>query len=81
MRSTKSDWKKKIIRVVLLLLVSASTASAGGPSPDDLKKLRMAHIDPGIKAPELRLTDLNRNQVSLSQLRGKAVLLYFWASW
>jgi peroxiredoxin len=58
-----------------------SAASAAGPAPADLKKLRLAHIDPPIKAPEFRLMDLNRQEVSLSEFGGKGILVYFWASW
>jgi cytochrome c biogenesis protein CcmG/thiol:disulfide interchange protein DsbE len=32
-------------------------------------------------APEFELLDLNDNQVHLSDFRGKAVVLNFWASW
>ena len=33
------------------------------------------------QAPEFELLDLNGNQVHLSDFRGKAVVLNFWASW
>jgi len=33
------------------------------------------------KAPELRLTDQHGRQLRLSALRGKVVLLNFWATW
>ncbi len=36
---------------------------------------------PGARAPDFTLTDLNGNEVSLSGLRGQAVLLNFWATW
>jgi len=71
----------KIAFLLISLLLAASTASPAGPSPTDLKKLRLAHIDPPIKAPELRLMDLEERQISLGELRGKGVLIYFWASW
>ncbi len=38
-------------------------------------------LRPGRPAPEFTLTDLGGQQVSLSQFRGKVVLLDFWASW
>ena len=67
--------------LLLVLVLGFSPAGAAGPSPSDLKKLRLAYIDPPIKAPELRLRDLNQREVSLSELRGRGVLVYFWASW
>jgi thiol-disulfide isomerase/thioredoxin len=36
---------------------------------------------PSGPAPDFALTDLSGAPVSLKELRGKAVLLYFWASW
>lgn len=71
----------KIGFVIIALSALVNTASPAGPSASNLKELRLAHIDPPIKAPELRLMDLERREVSLGELRGKAVLLYFWASW
>ncbi len=34
-----------------------------------------------IEAPDFTLYDLNKNKVSLTDYRGKVVLLYFWATW
>ncbi len=36
---------------------------------------------PGARAPDFMLTDLNGDEVSLSGLRGQAVLLNFWTTW
>jgi peroxiredoxin len=38
-------------------------------------------IMPGMPAAELSLPDANGNPVNLSELKGKVVLLDFWASW
>lgn len=38
-------------------------------------------VDSGRRAPEFSLTDLSGNPVQLSQLRGKVVVVDFWASW
>src|ERR1700753_3972892 len=35
----------------------------------------------GTPAPEITLNDLNGSPVSLSSLKGKVVLIDFWASW
>ena len=40
-----------------------------------------SQIKPGQLAPELSLPDTHGDQVQLSQLRGKVVLIDFWASW
>ena len=38
-------------------------------------------VKPGNEAPEFTLTDINGDEVSLSDFRGKVVYLDFWASW
>jgi peroxiredoxin len=41
----------------------------------------MEKIQVGQPAPEIELPDVNGNPIKLSSLRGKVVLLDFWASW
>jgi len=38
-------------------------------------------IEPGLAAPEFALPRLGGGEISLSELRGKVVLLNFWATW
>lgn len=38
-------------------------------------------LEPGRKAPEIMLPDIEGNETSLSSLAGKYVLIVFWASW
>jgi len=38
-------------------------------------------LAPGMPAPDFTLTDIDGNQVSLSDFKGKVVYLDFWASW
>lgn len=50
--------------------------------PESLASKRNAPVNRiGQAAPNFTLTDLNGAKVSLQSLRGKAVLLNFWASW
>lgn len=38
-------------------------------------------LDPGARAPEIGMRDLEGNQVTMASLRGKVVIVDFWASW
>ena len=40
-----------------------------------------AALEPGVEAPDFTLLDINGEQLSLSSLRGKYVILDFWGSW
>lgn len=46
-----------------------------------LETLTGFSLQPGMKAPGFSLIDLNGNQIELQSLKGKYVLLNFWASW
>ena len=65
----------------LVLLSGGGVPHAQGLNARDLESLRLAHIDPPIEAPDFHLQTLNEQRVSLSDLRGKGVLIYFWATW
>jgi len=58
---------------------------AGSVQPQNVRdmiaSLNMYAFDKTLKAPEFTLTDISGESVSLSQYRGKVVLLSFWATW
>ncbi len=41
----------------------------------------LANVQPGCMAPDIRKEDVNGDTVSISGLKGKVVLVDFWASW
>jgi cytochrome oxidase Cu insertion factor (SCO1/SenC/PrrC family) len=49
-------------------------------SPEATANLPIAPVK-GARAPDFMLTDLSGDEVSLSDLRGQAVLVNFWATW
>jgi hypothetical protein len=63
---------------------TANPTSTPSPAPQFASplaaKLPTAPVE-GALAPDLSLPDLNGNQVRLSALRGKPVLLNFWTTW
>ncbi len=57
------------MRAALLLLCVTLAATAG------------AQPVPGVRAPEIRLSDMEGKPFLLSNLKGQVVLVDFWASW
>jgi thiol-disulfide isomerase/thioredoxin len=55
-------------------LLAACGRAAATPAPH-------VGIEPGMLAPDFTVKDLEGQDVQLSSLRGKAVLLDFWATW
>ena len=69
---------KKVFALVLGLLMSAALFA----QEEDLDAKYAADLlKPGAAAPEFTLNDIDGNTVSMSQFRGKTVVLVFWASW
>ncbi len=71
---------RSILIVITLVLVGGSLllgfASGPRPSFEPVKK-----IGEGDVAPDFTLQDTAGNKVTLSELRGKVVLVNFWATW
>src|SRR6266550_8836728 len=65
---------KKIISISIILLISAAYFSFQ-------KQEAKVGLDIGNKAPEINLTDTSGKNILLSSLKGKVVLIDFWASW
>jgi peroxiredoxin len=59
---------KRIAMMMILTLTLVLAGCSGG-------------IDKGNPAPDFTLTDLQGNNVTLSQYKGKNIYLNFWASW
>ncbi len=58
--------------IALLVLLSASLLALAGP---------VSALDRGARAPEIDLRDGGGARVRMGELRGKVVLVDFWASW
>ncbi|MDH4153874.1 MAG: TlpA family protein disulfide reductase [Nitrospira sp.] len=63
------------------VLVMASVVGAQPPQSGKRSPVERGVVQVGDEAPNFMLRDLAGNVVSLSQLRGKVVLLNFWATW
>lgn len=62
-------------------LPSLEALSAPGPQGPVSPPPLAAPLKPGQSAPAFSLTDIDGRHVSLTDLRGKAVLITFWATW
>jgi cytochrome oxidase Cu insertion factor (SCO1/SenC/PrrC family) len=65
-----------VASLVLALLLPLAVAAA-----PDLASLQIQPYEPPKPAPVFTLPDLEGRQVSLAGLRGKVVLLFYWATW
>ncbi|QHT66591.1 TlpA family protein disulfide reductase [Rhodocytophaga rosea] len=74
--------KTLLLTSVLLPLISFT---AFQPQTMEVNKqavvLRKDAPEVGKKAPDIELTDINGKTIKLSSLKGKVVLIDFWASW
>lgn len=72
-------------RIALLLSVMLLTIAGVGPSCSDAGSgtpaAKRSVVKPGDTAPNFQLRDLEGRMVALSDLRGKVVLINFWATW
>jgi peroxiredoxin len=75
--------KRKVIIFALMVIIVAGLLVLGkfqGKFPAGRARTATAATK-GHDAPDFVLTDLQGNSVKLSDLRGKAVVLNFWATW
>jgi peroxiredoxin len=68
-------------RLMKLLLVGSSLLLLLACSDQQNGTVTSQGADKGQPAPDFTLTDMQGQQVSLSDLKGKVVILNFWATW
>ena len=61
--------------VAALLVVGLAAAAA------DFASMKVQAYNPPKPAPAFSLPDLDGNMQTLADLRGKVVMLFFWATW
>ena len=66
---------------LLFVLAAGLTSHAARAAEPDPAAVRIQPYDPPKPAPGFSLPDLNGKTVRLDDLRGKVVLVFFWATW
>lgn len=62
-------------------VISILSAGIGLAEEDYATSLGLIVLDEAIEAPEFTLPSLDGGEASLSDFKGKVVLLNFWATW
>ncbi len=71
---------KRAIALLVLLAMACQRLPGGNPAPSVSTPVSMG-LTTGIPAPDFELERLDGGTVRLRDLRGKVVLLNFWATW
>jgi hypothetical protein len=70
--------RRFVVAVVAAASLAAATAVA---APPDFASVQVERLDPPKPAPAYELPDLAGRPQRLADLKGKVVMLFFWATW
>jgi len=71
---------KRTLIIVAIAFLSVISLNLAASAKDDVKKVTIG-LNIGNKAPEIIEKSLDGKELKLSSLKGKIVLIDFWASW
>lgn len=67
--------------LLALGLIALSLTTPAAWATPDFASMQVAPYDPPKSSPTLALPDLQGKMVNLADLKGKVVLVFFWATW
>lgn len=68
-------------RRVLMAILASSLCASGALAAPNFGSVKVQPYSPPKAAPAFSLPDLDGKPHNLSELRGKVVMLVFWATW
>ena len=72
---------KKILWMAFSLMTATIAKAQFAPEPDFDSKYATELVKPGTQAPDFKMKTIDGKTFQLSKLKGKTVVLDFWASW
>ena len=68
-------------RILAAVAVAASLAASAASAAPNFASMQVQPYEPPKPAPAFELPDLEGRTHRLAELKGKVVMLFFWATW
>ena len=69
---------RRLVGLTAAVMMTVAVPALAAP---DFASLQIQQYDPPRPAPAFSLPDLKGRNATLAELRGKVVMLFFWATW